>query len=152
MNGEVPYRDFDLEYPPGALPVFALPSLAPGSEYVTVFEWLMATLGLVIVAIVAWKRPAAAMFVAISPLLVGSLVLSRFDLWPAALTVAAVVALCEDRHRLGWALLGGAVSAKIYPLVLVPLALVWTARRARLRDALWGLLVFAVVVVPFTVI
>jgi uncharacterized membrane protein len=152
LNGEVPYRDFELEYPPGALPMFALPSLGPSSEYVTLFEWLMATLGVVTVAIVAWVRPAAAMYVAIAPLLVGSLILSRFDLWPAALTTGALVALLNDRHRLGWGLLGAAVSAKLYPLVIVPLALVWTARRARLRDALWGLLVLAIVVVPFAVI
>ena len=63
-----------------------------------------------------------------SPVLVGSLILTRFDLWPALLATAALAALVAERHRLGWALLGAAVAAKLWPLVLVPLALVWSIR------------------------
>jgi hypothetical protein len=153
MDGDLPYRDFDVEYPPGALPAFVVPSLvAPQEEYVDTFEWLMAGLGLVTLACVLLVRPAAAAFFAVSPLLVGSLLLSRFDLWPAALTAAALALLLRDHHRWGWAFLGAAVAAKLYPLVLVPPALAWTRRRARARDALIGLVVLAVIVVPFLVV
>jgi hypothetical protein len=152
MARQIPYRDFAVEYPPGALPVFVIPSFAPTAEYVRTFEWLMAMLGVATVVVVGWFRLAAGVFVAISPLLVGSLVLSRFDLWPAFLTATAVVLLLCDRHRLGWAFLGGAVAAKLYPFVLVPLALVWTHRRAKLRDALAGAAVFAAAVVPFAAV
>jgi hypothetical protein len=150
LDGHVPYRDFRVEYPPGALPVFVLPAL--GGDYASVFAWLMAACGLVTLLAVARVRLAAAFFVAVSPLLVGSLVLSRFDLWPAALTAIALAALLEDRHRLGWGFLGAAVAAKLYPFVLVPLALAWTWRRAQLRDALAGVVVFAAIVLPFFVL
>ena len=35
LAGQVPYRDFRLEYPPGAIPFFTVPSLA---EYLAVSE------------------------------------------------------------------------------------------------------------------
>ena len=100
----IPYRDFPVEYPPRSLPVFVLPSLI-GGTYATTFEWVMAVCGVALVVVVAWLRPHAALYVALAPVLVGSLILSRFDLWPALLATAALAALVRDRHPLGWALL-----------------------------------------------
>ena len=79
-TGKLPYRDFAFEYPPGSLPVLIGPTYA--SDYQAAFGWLMAACaGLTLLAVYR-IRPAAAWFVAVSPLLVGSLVLNRFDFWP----------------------------------------------------------------------
>lgn len=143
----MPYRDFAVEYPPGALPVFVAP--APLHDYASAFAWLMAGCGVALVLAAAAVRVEAAFVVALAPVLVGSLVLSRFDLWPALLLVLALAALLAERHRLGWALLGAAVAAKLWPFVVVPLALVWSIRRGRGWSALAGLAVVALAFLPF---
>ena len=112
-DGRVPYRDFGLEYPPGALPVFVIPALgdADFQTFTRRFEGFMAVCGLALVAFVAAalvalgagaRRLAAALgFVALAPLAAGSVVLSRFDLWPAALTAAALAALALGTRASG---------------------------------------------------
>jgi uncharacterized membrane protein len=149
-HGQVPYRDFAVEYPPGALPAFV--AAAPFGDYASAFAWVMAACGVALVFVVAQVRVAAAFFVALAPVLVGSLILSRFDLWPALLATAAVAALLAERHRLGWALLGAAVAAKLWPLVIVPLALVWSVRRGRGRASLAGVIVVVAAFLPFVVL
>ena len=150
IHGLVPYRDFAVEYPPGALAVMILP--AAFGNYADAFAWEMAVCGLVLVAVVAAVRREAAFYVALAPVLAGSLILSRFDLWPALLAVAALAVFLRERHGLGWGLLGAAVAAKLWPLVLVPLALVWSYRAGRARAAFAGLAVGAAVFVPFAVV
>ena len=161
-DGDVPYRDFALEYPPGALPVFLIPALGDaGSEtYRVRFEALMAFLGEAMVVCMAIALVALGVrrrrllgalgFAALAPLALGPVVLSRFDLWPAALTAGALAALVAGRLRLGHAALGAAVAAKLYPAVLVPLALVYVWRRSGRREALLcGGLLLAVVALAF---
>jgi hypothetical protein len=149
-HGLVPYRDFAVEYPPGALPVFALPSFV--GSYPSSFAWLMAACGVALVVVVGAIQREAAFYVALAPVLAGSLILSRFDLWPALLTAAALAALLREHHRLGWALLGAAVAAKLWPFVVVPLALVWSARRGRARASFAGLAVVAAAFLPFAAV
>ena len=118
--GQVPYRDFAVEYPPGALPVFVVPALAD-SDFRVVFEWLMALCGcgVVVAVAIAGRRLGFGFgtlaFVALSPLAIGSVILTRFDLWPAMLASFALAALVHDRYRLGHGLLGAAIAAKLYP-------------------------------------
>ena len=92
----------------------------------------MAACGAGCVALVAACRaPSFALpFIALSPLAVGALIRTHFDLWPMLLVLAGLAALLRDRHRLGWAALALAFAAKLFAGVLVPIAAVWTLRRA----------------------
>src|SRR2546429_4166465 len=91
-DGKVPYRDFNVEYPPGALPVFALPGLAePGhdqqvsSGFRRAFEtlmWICGAAALVAMSLVlrALRRGAVSVwgaltFAALAPLALGSVIL-----------------------------------------------------------------------------
>jgi Glycosyltransferase family 87 len=160
-NGKVPYRDFGLEYPPGALPAFVIPSLlrSPDGDldrYRDRFEAEMLVCGglavlFVLSALLSLEAGPVRLglalgFTALAPLLLGSVVLSRFDLWPAAITAGALAALLAGRDRLGAGVLGLAVAAKLYPVVLVPVAGIWIWRRSGRRTALISLAIFAAVV------
>ena len=155
-DGQVPYRDFAVEYPPAALPAFVLPTFV--DDYEGAFEWLMAACGLLLVAALAWARasPPALAFAALWPLALGSVALARYDLWPVALTAGALAALLNGRNRLGAGVLGLAAAAKLFPAVLAPLAAVWIWRRAGPRAALVGGGVFVAVLaaafMPFAVL
>ena len=167
-DGAVPYRDIRPEYPPGALPAFVVPALLSDDDdgFRRIFESMMALFGVATVLLAAVtlrglgasrERTAAALaLVAVFPLLLGSVVLTRFDLYPAALVLAALAALVHERDRLGFGLLGAAVAVKLYPAVLVPVALAYVWRRRGRREALISLAVGAAVValvfLPFLVV
>jgi hypothetical protein len=170
-HGKVPYRDFGLEYPPGALPMFALPGLVshggrdqdvkPGFR--RTFEtlmWMCGAVALIAMALTIRVIGGALweplLFAALAPLALGTVILSRFDLWPAALAACALAALVSARFRLGHVLLGLATAAKFYPGVLIPLSVAYAWKRRGRGEALACLAltvgVFAVVVLPFVVL
>jgi hypothetical protein len=167
-NGLVPYRDFGFEYPPGALPALVLPALVTDSltAYRIVFAAEMALAGAIGVMLVADglgrlgrrddDRRLALTAIALLPLLLGGVILTRFDLLPAALVAGALVLLVAGRHEAGALVLGIGVAVKLYPAVLVPLAAVAAYRRGGRRALLATLALAAapavVVYAPFLVV
>jgi glycosyl transferase family 87 len=159
LDGRLPYRDVFVEYPPGAIPLFALPSLAPGGWYDAVFKVLMTlcaigTIYLVVLLLASRgagvpELALAAAFLALVPIALGPVSLNTYDAWPALLTVGTLAALVYGRGTLAFALLGAAFAAKLYPVVLVPLALVHIGRAAVGRALAAFAIVAAVFVVPW---
>src|SRR5262245_54452929 len=165
VDGRVPYRDFNVEYPPAALAVFVPPSLPQPFDYARGFQVEMFVCGVaaVLAAVAALRgigvSPRRARLplavVALSPLLVGTLILSRYDPFAAALTALAIAALTLCRDRQGAVALALAFAAKFYVAALLPLfALdVWRrrGRNAALRFAALSIAVAALIFVPFAV-
>jgi hypothetical protein len=167
VDGKIPYRDFALEYPPGALVAFVLPSLGAShrsaADYRHRFEVLMVLCGCAAIVAMALalgglgvgtRAMAASLgFAALTPLLLGPVIQTRFDLLPAALAVAGVAAFVRDRPRFGFAFLGVGAAVKFFPAVILPLALAYVWRRRGRGEALVGALVFAAILaaalVPF---
>lgn len=150
-GGDVPYQDFSVEYPPGALVPFVVPALVTSGDgaYDRVFRSTMAlALGmlsaLVVVALAALRAPLERVWLALGALWLGVLLLgpfafTRFDLYAATLTVAATAAVLHRRRTLGPVLLGLAIATKIYPAVLLPLLASRAARQGGRREAVRAL-------------
>lgn len=162
MDGRIPYRDVFVEYPPGAFVVFTPPALLPEEAYRESFKVLMALLGVatIVVAALILVRLAAStarlygalVALALAPLALGPVSLNTYDVWPALLVAGALCALLYERPTLAFALLGFAVTAKVYPAALLPLfcvAVGW-------RRLAWPLLAFGgvvlVVIGPFAIV
>ncbi len=139
LDGRIPYRDVFVEYPPGAFVALLPPALLTDDHYRTVFKISMALVALgglwcvirLLVGLGAGSRrlTLAAGFVAASPLLLGSVWLNSYDVWPAALTVACLLALSSGYVALAFGCLALACAAKVYAVVLLGPALLFVHAR-----------------------
>ena len=147
-NHQTPYKDFTLEYPPGALLPFTLPIYL---RKVAGYHWgythwfrvevlvfwaaMLVALAWALRLLDATRRQAyvALVFGGGALLLLGPIAVSRYDVWPALFTAVAVAALVGGRGVLACAAISAGFVAKIYPIVLLPIALVvlWRARGRR---------------------
>jgi hypothetical protein len=151
-DGQVPFRDFDFEYPPLALlPIGLIGGSAVGMS--------LAMLGCALVAqLAAWSLGGAraGWALVLLPVLAGALVRTHIDLLPAALTLVGLALVVRDRPAWGLAMLGLGTMAKLYPAAVAIVAVAWLLGRGDRRAARRGAVAFAVVIlalgVPFAVL
>ena len=163
FDGRVPYRDFFMEYPPGALAVFLPPAAFGAGHYNAAFKALMALCGaatIVLVALLLVRLGAstlrlwtAVLLIALSPIALGPISLNTYDAWPALLTIVSLACLVAGFPAVALGALGLAFAAKVYPVVLLPpgLIFVWRTRgrEVALRAAATFAGIAALMVVPF---
>jgi hypothetical protein len=162
LDGRLPYRDVFVEYPPGAFAVLTPPALLPEEAYRHAFKVLMALVGLatlVVAALILVRLAAgptrlfgALAALALAPLALGPVSLNTYDAWPALLVAGALCALLYERPTLGFALLGFAVTAKLYPAALLPLFCAVAWRRGLGRPLLAFAATVTAVLLPFAAI
>jgi uncharacterized membrane protein len=151
LDGQVPYRDFNFEYPPVALVPMLIPRLFMGHRQ---DEWplyhfhfgaeslfwdlVIAVLLLRLAALLRWSRRRSvlafgfytAFVCAAAPVLPW-----RFDIFAALLTTLSLYGLCAGRPLWAGVWLALAMAAKIYPVVCVPIILLYYHARGE-RQAL----------------
>jgi Glycosyltransferase family 87 len=136
LGGQIPYRDFFIEYPPGSLPAFVPPALfsVDRAGYITLFASEMAlvlVVALVLTALAArklrglWAWPVPALTFVAAAIMLYPVAVTRYDA-AVALTLAggALGAALGGRYvYLAYASLGLGAAAKLVPaLATVPLA------------------------------
>lgn len=138
LDGKIPYHDYYLEYPPGALLAFVPPAIVTANDYLLVFKVYMALVGIVGLWLAAWvlrrleataERTIVALgVIAISPLALGHVFLNRFDVLPATLSLAAVAAILVGRARAGGILLSVGFAVKVFAFAAAPVAAIRLSR------------------------
>ncbi len=149
-GGNWPYHDFEFEYPPlAALPLW-LANVPGGGEsgYEWTFGALMLLCALALQAFTgALAGRRAAWLLVLLPVAIGASLRTHYDLLPAAILAAALALFARERHTAAFAVLGLGTVTKLYPALVVPIAVVWLLGRGEPRAAKRGVAAFAAVVV-----
>jgi hypothetical protein len=157
--GETPFSDdFQIEYPPLAVPLFRLPGhtgdLATYMHWFSVWMGVVALLTAAITALVAvrlWPRDdrayVAAVLFPVGLAFMGAVVINKYDVAVALVVAALLLCLVERWYTAAALVLGLGFALKFTPAAILPLVLILAGRP---RRWLWPIVAFTVAaLVPF---
>lgn len=150
-QGLAPYLDFDVEYPPLAVPLFRVPGAGiPIELFMRRFSIEMGAVTMLAGALVAlaacavWPRGrrayVAGALYALGVALTGAIIVNRYDVAVALVVAAFVLCLVRRWHTAAAIVLGVGFALKITPAALLPLVLLLAGNP---RRWLWPLAGFA---------
>ncbi|MEN6472515.1 MAG: glycosyltransferase 87 family protein [Syntrophaceae bacterium] len=151
MDGDLPYRDFNLEYPPLALVFFLLPRLFTTvyPTYVMVYKvevFICMLIGLMVIyrsAARLRQAPWKVMSVyTLGILAVGPIIAEQYDLFPAILVLSAIYRFWTGRYKSGWMFLALGTMTKGYPLLIAPIFMIHHLRGRQYRRIVSGAVIF----------
>ena len=149
LQGQLPYRDQPLEYPPYVVPLFLVPRLFGAGNYLRAFclYTLLADTAIKVILLVCGTRatkglrgiaPVALYCIAVPVLC--HFYLRRYDAWLALICLAAIIWFCRGRYGVAGAAIAVGIGLKVYPIVFVPPLFVLAVRRGQGRLFAWGTL------------
>lgn len=164
MSGLAPYRDYWFEYPPGLLPIAALPQMLITNPDYYFYAWRVVML--LVIAFCCYLIPRAkrtgaidreeveatenkqifmlstGVFEFLGILLASGLFLfHRYDFFVAAIVLFGVVAYRHKKYPLSMAMMVLGAFTKLYPILFVPILLYYTPIKEWVKTILIGLLV-----------
>jgi hypothetical protein len=131
-HGLIPYVDFPMVYPPGILPMIALPFISPSAFTAEYLSAAFVVDALVLLALYRSGRPLGAWIWLFGAPLLGPIFWCRLDIFVAGALVAGLLCIETRRFAAGGAWLAWAGLIKLWPFVL-PLLLLRIVPRDKWR-------------------
>lgn len=144
LNGELPYRDYLVEYPPFSLPFFIVPGFLcyilgnfSLQTYSIAFHtqcflltlltlWLVSKLYLKLYPDTNWQKAAWRLgLFSFGCVAISLYLFQRYDIAASCLTFGAVYLFMQKRPIAAGFMLGLATACKLYPAILLPLFLLY---------------------------
>ena len=148
LDLQMPYSDFDAEYPPFAMVLILIPGLFSFSSlsYQIIFGievYLFLLMGLICIHKIAGTysnnpNRFSNLYIILSICLF-DFIIDRYDIFPMVMCLMALYFIRFDMMKSAWAMIALGTITKLYPALMAPILLIFLCTKGRKTDALKGI-------------